>query len=151
MSSLRALLRATRAPAAARRPAGSVVRTAPVPAPVLAARQQQLHTSAARGLPYKDDQDRESLKPRAHEHTGSGSDEEAAAHTDAAFNPDKTSPEAAKKTAEQSRSGHQNPLEVSPANRDVAEAGRGKEEDKPHGGQKRPSGAGDAPKGGKVV
>ncbi|ORY62549.1 uncharacterized protein BCR38DRAFT_317955, partial [Pseudomassariella vexata] len=73
-------------------------------------------------LPYKNDQDRESVKPRAHEYTGSGSDDGAAAQEDAAFNPDKTSPEEAKKTAGKGQAeGDSNPLEVSPANKDVSE------------------------------
>ncbi|KAI8635592.1 hypothetical protein F5Y19DRAFT_469468 [Xylariaceae sp. FL1651] len=114
-----------------------------------------LHQTAVSRLPYKDDMDRESLKPKAHENTQSGTDEEtAAAHGDAAFNPDKTSPESAKKAAGQgaSQQGKQNsPLDASPADHDFAEAGRGKEEDRPHGGQTKRSGGGDAPKAGKAA
>lgn len=51
------------------------------------------HTTTSLRLPYKDSQDRESLKPRAQESTRSGSDDDVAANTDAAFNPDKTRPE----------------------------------------------------------
>ncbi|KAI1867307.1 hypothetical protein JX265_000856 [Neoarthrinium moseri] len=98
------------------------------------------HSSAVSHRPYKDDQDRESLKPKAHEYTGSGEDDDMAANPDAAFNPNKTSPGAAKEAA-----GHgndTNPLENSPANKDVAESGRGKEEDKTKAGAGKRSGGG---------
>lgn len=55
------------------------------------------HTPAAR-LPYKDDQDRQSLKPRSTEGTGSGTDN-AAAQSDAAFDGSKTAPEESRDTA----------------------------------------------------
>jgi hypothetical protein len=101
-------------------------------------------------MPYKDDQDRESLKPRAQDYSKSGSDDETAANTDAAFNPKMTSPEEAKRTAGEGGPG--NPLEASPANKEFAEAGRGKVEDKPgNQGARKASGGGDAPKKGKVV
>ncbi|CAJ2504860.1 Uu.00g122540.m01.CDS01 [Anthostomella pinea] len=140
MQSIRTLLRASsRAPASAARLTTNTtsIRLA-----------RPIHQSAALQLPYKDDQDRNSLKPRAHEYTGSGTDEGTAANEDAAFNPDKTSPEAAKETA--GKGNDTNPLEVSPANPDTAKAGRGKEDDRPHGGQSKASRGGDAPKAGKV-
>ncbi|KAI0133669.1 hypothetical protein BJ170DRAFT_678603 [Xylariales sp. AK1849] len=104
--------------------------------------------TTARLRAYKDDQDRESLKPKAHEYTQSGTDEGAAAQEDAAFNPDKTSPESAKETAGQGQEG--NELGVSPADKGVAEGGRGKEEDKPKQGGNKQSGGGSAPKGSKI-
>ncbi|KAI1496698.1 hypothetical protein F5X99DRAFT_413871 [Biscogniauxia marginata] len=119
--------------------------------------QQQrrpIHRPAALARPYKDDMDRESLKPKAHEYTHSGTDDQVAASEDAAFDPDKTSPEAQKDTAgAEASEGTTNPLEASPANRDFAGAGAGggKKEDRPqHGGQAKASGGGSPPKKGKV-
>jgi hypothetical protein len=96
--------------------------------------------------PYKDDQDRESLKPRAQEYSKSGSDEEVAANEEAAFDPSKTRPEQEKEAAGKGNAG--NPLETSPANQAVAHGGRGVEEDKTHAGKQRASGGGNAPKAG---
>ncbi|KAI0022789.1 hypothetical protein F4780DRAFT_777254 [Xylariomycetidae sp. FL0641] len=135
MSSLRQLVRA-RAPLRNHTPS------------LFASRRALTQTAAAR-LPYKDDMDRESLKPKAHEYTHSGTDEQTAQNPDAAFNPDKTSPEAERETAGQGNAS--NPLGASPANKEFAEAGQGKPEDKPHGGQSKSSGGGSAPKSGKVV
>ncbi|KAI1319743.1 hypothetical protein F5Y16DRAFT_390558 [Xylariaceae sp. FL0255] len=112
-----------------------------------------LHQTTPAQPPYKDDQDRESLKPKAHEYTQSGTDDEtAASHGDAAFNPKKTSPESAKETAAEGAKQQDkgDPLESSPADHDFAEGGRGQEEDRPHGGQTKPSGGGSAPKAKKV-
>ncbi|KAK7931766.1 hypothetical protein PG985_002478 [Apiospora marii] len=124
--------------------------------PTLATRP--LSTSAAR-MAYKDDQDRTSVKPRAHEYTGSGTDEQVSDNADAAFNPNKTGPEEAMKTAGKGNkktdsadgtgdSG--NPLGVSPANKEVSQGGQGAMEDKPQqGNQNRKSGGGgNANKGG---
>ncbi|KAK8098523.1 uncharacterized protein PG998_014009 [Apiospora kogelbergensis] len=94
-----------------------------------------LSTSSTR-MAYKDDQDRKSVKPRAHEYTGSGSDEEAANNADAAFNPDKTRPEQEKTTASAGGKTGDNPLEVSPANHEVSKGGQGAMEDKPQQGHK---------------
>ncbi|KAL3956430.1 hypothetical protein ACCO45_009276 [Purpureocillium lilacinum] len=53
-----------------------------------------------RALPYKDSQDRETLRPRTAEHTATGRDDDVAgAHPDAAFNPSKTRPETERRTA----------------------------------------------------
>lgn len=103
---------------------------------------------------YKDDQDRESLKPKAHEYTQSGTDDQAA-QTDAAFNPNKTSPESAKDSAGAgSGSGGDNPLDVSPADKKSAKAGAGSAEDTAKGGaatgDKKASGHGSPEKKGKV-
>ncbi|KAI0164201.1 hypothetical protein GGR57DRAFT_452715 [Xylariaceae sp. FL1272] len=111
-----------------------------------------LHQTALRSA-YKDDQDRESLKPKAHEYTASGTDEDtAASHGDAAFNPEKTSPEAAKQSAAEGakQQGKDSPLQNSPADKEFAEAGQGKEEDRPHAAQRKKSGGSSAPKAGKV-
>ena len=119
-----------------------------VAAAVAAAARRPLHVGAALGRPYKDDMDRESLKPKAHEYTGSGTDEQTAQNPDAAFNPRKTAPEEAKRAAGADATGR-NPLDVSPADHDLAKGGQGKMEDKPQQGSKdRRSGGGDAPKAG---
>jgi hypothetical protein len=123
-----------------------------------AATAATLHTTAARRQPYKDDQDRTSLKPQKHEYSQSGTDEQAAENPDAAFNPRKTSPEAARAAAARgsprgssNEKGGGNPLDVSPANRDFAESGRGKDEDRVPKASKGPSSrAGSPKKGGKV-
>lgn len=112
-------------------------------------------TAVLRSPPYKDDMDRESLKPKVHENTQSGTDDEtAASHGDAAFNPNNTSPEGERDSAAQgaSQQGKQSsPLEASPADHDFAKGGKGPAvEDQARGGQAKRSGAGDAPKAGKV-
>ncbi|KAF2472511.1 uncharacterized protein BDR25DRAFT_161451, partial [Lindgomyces ingoldianus] len=66
----------------------------------------------------KDTQDKDSLNPTSTEYSKSGSDDAAAASEDAAFNPNKTSPEHEKSTA--GKEGDGNPLEVSPANPEVS-------------------------------
>ncbi|KAL1842670.1 hypothetical protein VTJ49DRAFT_4581 [Mycothermus thermophilus] len=80
---------------------------------------------------YKDDQDRNTLKPRPSDSTKSGSDDEVATKSfDAAFNPQKTSePEEAlassQREEQQRRAGgsdNGNPLEVSGANPDVSKS-----------------------------
>lgn len=80
-----------------------------------------LSTTAPR-FASKDAQDKDSLKPRSNEYSKSGSDDSAAA-SDAAFNPNKTSPEAAERTAEaegKEDSGESDPLNVSPGNPEVS-------------------------------
>ncbi|KAK4154364.1 hypothetical protein C8A00DRAFT_14496 [Chaetomidium leptoderma] len=62
---------------------------------------------------YKDDQDRESVKPRRAEGTVSGNDGEVAEKADAAFNPNITKPEDAKAAAARESNG--NPLDGSGA------------------------------------
>lgn len=80
-----------------------------------AAAAQGFHNSPRHQLPYKDDQDRESLKPKSTEGSKSGTDD-AAAQSGAAFDPSTTSPEGAKDQAE--REGGGNSLDVSGANHD---------------------------------
>ncbi|KAK8053618.1 hypothetical protein PG996_012919 [Apiospora saccharicola] len=137
-------------------------RSSPRTAPT-AMSMRPLSTSAAR-MAYKDDQDRTSVKPRAHEYSGSGTDEQMSDNPDAAFNPDTTSPEEAMKKAGQGSKKHDdadgtgesgNPLGVSPANQEVSKGGQGAMEDKPQqGNQAKKSvsstggGGGTATKGG---
>ncbi|KAI1453208.1 hypothetical protein F4805DRAFT_462039 [Annulohypoxylon moriforme] len=110
---------------------------------------RQIHQSSVLRAPYKDDMDRESFKPKSHEYTQSGTDEEVASKQDAAYNPHKTDPETEKKAAAEESNG--NPLDESPADKGFAEAGRGKEEDKSRGGQKKKaSGGGGGPKNTKL-
>lgn len=101
-------------------------------------------------MAYKDDQDRESVKPRAQEYSKSGSDDATAAHDDAAFNPDKTSPETEKDTAGQGATAG-NPLETSPANKQAASGGSGHEEDKTKAGNNTRSSGGGSPAKAKKV
>jgi hypothetical protein len=93
----------------------------------------------------KDTQDKDSLHPQSTEYSKSGSDD-AAAHSDAAFNPKKTSPEEAEATAESEQGGKDNSLNASPGNKDIsepvsAEARKGAPE-------REASGGGSAPKAG---
>jgi hypothetical protein len=93
-----------------------------------------LHSTNVSRQPYKDDQDRESLKPRSKENTRSSSDGEIAeSHGDAAFNPNKTSPEEAKDTAGADTEG--NPLEVSGANQEMSKPQGDKAEGESRGGE----------------
>ncbi|RYP67693.1 hypothetical protein DL771_007100 [Monosporascus sp. 5C6A] len=150
MAPLRTILtRATRTAAAPRgfAPASS-------PSPSLPASRALLHRSAAARAPYKDDMDRESLKPKAHENTQSGTDDQAAQNEDAAFNPDKTSPESERAAADAGNKPNTNPLEESPANQGFAGNTTGANEDRRRGGggnHQKPSGGGDAPKSGKIT
>lgn len=110
------------------------------------------HTSAALRLPYKDSQDRESLKPRSNNGTRSARDSDVADNKDAAFNPRKTDPDEELETA--GRGNETNPLHASGANQEfnkpmgegkqAHDTGPGKETRK--GGR---SGGGSAPKKGK--
>ncbi|PTB68925.1 hypothetical protein BBK36DRAFT_1157163 [Trichoderma citrinoviride] len=79
-------------------------------------RQHQYHTTAALRLPYKNSQDRQTLKPGTNEGTRSGRDEDVAAQKDAAFNPSKTDPESEKEAA--GRGNETNPLNASGANQE---------------------------------
>ncbi|KAL8393152.1 hypothetical protein RB595_003087 [Gaeumannomyces hyphopodioides] len=108
----------------------------PAPARLAAAaatqRTSQYHWTSPARLPYKDDQDRGSLKPKAQEYVkgNEGGDDAAAHRDDAAFNPDKTRPE----TEKDSAGDGSNPLELSPANSDLS---AGKEEEGKTSGQKK--------------
>lgn len=107
MSSFRSLSSALRAPGQAR--AHAVARRQLLPPAQL---QSFFHSSPASRLPYKDDQDRESVKPKSTEGSLSGTDGDAAA-SDAAFDPSTTGPEEAKDQADKGSGG--NPLETSGA------------------------------------
>lgn len=79
------------------------------------------HTSRRLQFPYKDDQDRESLKPRSNEGSKSSSDD-AAAQTDTAFDPSTTRPEDEKtKARKETGGGETSPLESSGANHEVSQ------------------------------
>ncbi|KAH8722912.1 hypothetical protein GQ44DRAFT_621523 [Phaeosphaeriaceae sp. PMI808] len=91
----------------------------------------------------KDAQDKDSLKPRSTEYSKTGSDD-AAAHSDAAFNPNKTSPEEAEATAEREEGG--NSLNVSPSNEKISEPNHQKTDGHGGGPDKKQSGGGSAPK-----
>ncbi|KAG8170256.1 hypothetical protein KVR01_001001 [Diaporthe batatas] len=110
-SSLRSMRSILRAPAQARPQTISPQQRLLSPAAVT----RGLHSSPRPQLPYKDDQDRESLKPKSTEGSKSGTDHDAA-ESSAAFDPSTTSPEGAKAKAEGEGGG--NPLETSGANHD---------------------------------
>lgn len=95
----------------------------------------------------KDAQDKDSLKPRSTEYSKSGSDD-AAASSDAAFNPNKTSPESAEATAENEAGGKDNSLNVSPGNEDVSEPNDPEVGGNGGAPDKKSSGGGSAPKNG---
>ncbi|KAL1875895.1 hypothetical protein Daus18300_003086 [Diaporthe australafricana] len=111
MASLRSIRSILRAPAQARSQTLAPRQLCLSPA----AATQGFHSSPRPQFPYKDDQDRESLKPRSTEGTKSGSDN-AAAQSDAAFDPSTTSPEGAKEQAENEGGG--NSLDMSGASHD---------------------------------
>jgi hypothetical protein len=95
-------------------------------------------------------EDKDSLEPRRSENSLTGNDD-AGAHSDAAFDPNNTAPEGEKADAEkQSGGAKNNPLDVSGGNKDVSKP-RSTEEGKP---EKSPrtsaSGGGSAPKAGGV-
>jgi hypothetical protein len=90
-------------------------------------------------MPYKDDQDRESVKPRSSEATKSGSDNDAA-HSEAAFNPQKTRPGPEKEASNEE-------LEVSGANQQVSKPrGDAPQGNKGTADKSKKSGVGSAPK-----
>ncbi|KAF2250340.1 hypothetical protein BU26DRAFT_410949, partial [Trematosphaeria pertusa] len=102
-----------------------------------------LSTTPATRYPRKDTMDKDSLNPSSSEYAKSGTDD-AAAGSDAAFNPDKTSPEEAEKTAEKESGG--NSLNVSPGNQEVSKP-RGDEEGGAQGSPRTSSSSkGSAPK-----
>ncbi|KAK4549481.1 hypothetical protein LTR36_006478 [Oleoguttula mirabilis] len=122
---------------------------------IVAPRQFQ---TSSRVLARKDTMDKDSLNPQPNEYAKSGSDDQASAISDTAFDPKKTSPEEQHDSAgAESDSKGSNPLNVSPANTEVS---------KPRGGQEgghegssaesgqgnsdraRTSGSGGAPKSG---
>merc|ERR1712224_359055 len=87
-------------------------------------------TTSVSRFPYKDSQDRESLRPRAQEGSRSTSDDDVANNPDAAFNPHKTRPETEMKAAEEGRGDDASPLEASGANQSF---------NKPRGDEKSPN------------
>ena len=98
------------------------------PRPFTAVRRH--HATPARRWPQKDEpQDREALDPRKEEYSKSGGGDEAAAdQSEAAFDPNKTDPESAKNTAGRGRGSGGNPLDVSPANKDISQPKAGGKE-----------------------
>ncbi|KAK5132585.1 hypothetical protein LTR08_008844 [Meristemomyces frigidus] len=79
---------------------------------------RQLSTSS-RQLARKDTMDKDSLQREPNEYSKSGSDDQAAALEDTAFDPSKTSPEEQHDSAGSESDGG-NPLNVSPANPEVS-------------------------------
>lgn len=83
--------------------------------------------------PYKDAQDRDSLKPRSAEQLKSGRDDDAAAAAKTAFRKGRNSPEEARDAASTEEGG--DPLEVSGANQELSKP-QGDEGGKNHGAGK---------------
>lgn len=86
-------------------------------------------------------EDKDSIKTTSNEYSKSGSDD-AAAHTDAAFDPSQTSPEAAEASAEQQTGSKANSLNVSPGNHEVSHANDPKIGGASQGTNDKSSGAG---------
>ena len=101
--------------------------------------------------------DRESLKPKAHENTQSGTDDQVARDADAAFNPHKTDPDSERAAAareDRSQPGHASPIDESAGNPDFAGNTTGAREDRRPGGSgdsRKPSARGAGPKKTKVT
>ncbi|TEA15954.1 hypothetical protein C8034_v001431 [Colletotrichum sidae] len=101
--------------------------------------------TAATRFPYKDDQDRNDLKPRSTEGTKTGTDSEAAQSSEA-FDASKTRPE-----SERAANGPE--LEVSGANQEVSKPQGDKPDGRTPGKETRKggrSGGGSSPKAGNV-
>ncbi|KAF2624484.1 hypothetical protein BU25DRAFT_154075 [Macroventuria anomochaeta] len=92
-------------------------------------------------LAQKGAEDKDSIKTTSTEYSKSGSDD-AAAHTDAAFDPNQTSPEAAEASAEKEAGGQDNALNVSPGNHEVSHANDPKIGGASQGTNDKASGAG---------
>lgn len=108
-----------------------------------------LSTTAPR-FASKDTEDKDTLKPRSNEYSKSGSDDSAAA-SDAAFNPNKTSPESAERTAEAegNKDGAEaDPLNVSPGNPEVSKPRPAQEGGASSGVRTKKSGGGSPKKSG---
>lgn len=109
------------------------------------------HPAPTLRLPYKDDQDRESLKPRSHEGSKSASDSDVASHLDTSFEPKSTDPKRESKEAKrESKDAKGDPLELSGANQDLSKPPSGSG-DRAGGEKKRKSGPGGPAKHGKPV
>ncbi|KAL1629924.1 hypothetical protein SLS54_000782 [Diplodia seriata] len=78
------------------------------------------HSRTVLGSTKEDHMERDRLNPSSTEYSKSGSDDDAAKMSDAAFNPDKTSPEEAVGSADQESGEGPNPLDVSPGNQEVS-------------------------------
>lgn len=81
-----------------------------------------LHSTRSPLSPYKSSQDRESLDPRSQENTRSGRDEDVAADSGAAFDPNVTRPETSYRKAEATEGGEgdSNSLNASGANQELS-------------------------------
>lgn len=111
---------------------------------------RSFHNHSSLRLPYKDDQDRKSLKPKSTEGTKSGTDNETA-QSAAAFDGSKTSPEEAHDAAETESDG--NSLDASGANQSKSKPlggdGGGEMKSTTKGQNEKPSGHGSPQKSGK--
>lgn len=117
-------------------------------------RARAYHFTAALRAPYKDTESRETLDPRRAEGTQSGRDDDVAANSDAAFNPQKTSPESASQAASTSSSPSDrgtaggNPLQASGANQELSKPQGDENAPKPADGAGKETSKGGASGGG---
>lgn len=94
------------------------LRPAAIVLPTAVASLNRTYHQSGRLAAYKDDQDRESLKPRPTDGTQSGSVYDVVDKKDASFNPKNTEPEAERESAARESNG--NPLEASGANQELS-------------------------------
>jgi len=123
-----------------------------IPTILIPPHQRLYHPTPSSRQPYKDDQDRQSVKPRTHSGSNSASDSEVASHNGTSYSPKSTDPENESETAKKEaagRGGAENPLELSGANKDLSNppASSGTK----GGEKKRKSGPGGPVKHGKPV
>lgn len=94
----------------------TLLRTTPRALPTVRA----YHSTTLLQIPYKNSQDRETVRPGSTENTRSARDDEIATHhPDAAFNPNKTSPEEAMESTRQSGGDKASDLDASGADQKV--------------------------------
>ncbi|KAJ8117936.1 hypothetical protein OPT61_g984 [Boeremia exigua] len=98
-------------------------------------------STSRRFLAQKGAEDKDTINTTSNEYSKSGSDD-AAAHTDAAFDPSQTSPEAAEASAEKETGSQANSLNVSPGNHEISHANDPEVGGASQGTNNKPSGAG---------
>ncbi|KAK1771794.1 hypothetical protein QBC33DRAFT_167708 [Phialemonium atrogriseum] len=111
------------------------------------------HPTPAPRLPYKDSQDRQSLKPRTNGSSKGPSDEEIASGVGASYSRDATEPGSETETAKRDSADGVNPLEMTGANQEFSkpQGDGGAAENRAGTDKKRTSGAGNKGKKGKAV
>lgn len=119
-----------------------------IPTILIPPQRRLYHQTPSSRQPYKDDQDRESLKPRSHEGSKGASDSDIASNFGTSFTPKATDPEnESKKAKQEAGGGEEDPLELSGANQELSKPPASSGEK--GGEKKRRSGPGGPPKRGK--